>query len=127
MQNLEEWKQIKQFPRYYISNYGRVKSKVFQGREIILKQATTDRGYKTVRLYNKAAADGMPKVRNLRVHRLVAAAFLQDFSADKEIHHINGNRADNRAENLQCLTRFQHIEQHRKEAAEREAENAEKD
>lgn len=121
MQDLEIWKQVKQFPRYYISNKGRVKSKVKKGKDIILKQTTTDRGYKTVRLYNKTAADGFPKVRNLRVSRLVAEYFLQDFEASKEVHHINRNRADNRAENLQCLTRFQHIEQHKKEAAESEA------
>ena len=24
----EQWKQIEEFPRYYVSNYGRIKSKV---------------------------------------------------------------------------------------------------
>ena len=118
----EEWKEIEDFPRYLISNKGRIKSIVRKGKPIILRQATTEKGYKTVRLYNKK----YPKGINKRVHRLVAAAFLQDFSADKEIHHANGNRSQNEAENLQCLTRFQHIEQHRKEkeAAESEAANA---
>ena len=119
----EEWKEIEDFPRYLISNKGRIKSIVRKGKPIILKQATTDRGYKTVRLYSK----NYPKGINKRVHRLAAAAFLQDFSADKEIHHRNGNRSENNIENLQCLTRFQHMEQHRKEAAEREAANAETD
>ena len=125
MQAHEEWKQIKQFPQYYISNKGRVKSKV-RRKETILKLATTDRGYKMVRLYNRAL-EQPPKHKNLRVHRLVAEYFIENFSAEKEVHHINGNRADNRAENLQCLTRFQHMEQHRKEkeAAESEAANAE--
>ena len=29
-----------------------------------------------------------------------AEYFIENFSAEKEVHHINGNRADNRAENL---------------------------
>lgn len=52
-----------------------------------------------VRLYNRAL-EQPPKHKNLRVHRLVAEYFIENFSAEKEVHHINGNRADNRAENL---------------------------
>ena len=31
-----------------------------------------------------------------------------------EVHHINGDRADNRPENLMCLTRDEHILEHHK-------------
>ena len=52
-----------------------------------------------VRLYNRDL-EQQPKHKNLRVHRLVAEYFIENFSAEKEVHHINSNRADNRAENL---------------------------
>lgn len=42
--NIEEWKQIKEFPRYYISSNGRVKS-VVKSKEIILKPTDTNAGY----------------------------------------------------------------------------------
>lgn len=42
-------------------------------------------------------------------HRLVMENHLcQYLSKYDEIHHINGNRADNRIENLICLSREQH-------------------
>jgi uncharacterized protein (DUF1330 family) len=42
-------------------------------------------------------------------HRLVMENHLcQYLSKYDEVHHINGNRADNRIENLVCLSRPQH-------------------
>jgi hypothetical protein len=67
----EEWKQIKEFPRYYISDLGRVKSKV-RKEEVILQQYTNEKGYKTITLYNRVITEGQRKRKCCRVHRLVA-------------------------------------------------------
>lgn len=119
--NIEEWKQIKEFPRYYISSNGRVKSFV-RSKEIILKPTNTNAGYQIIKLYNKNIE---PKEKTIRLHRLVAQYFVKGFSAEIEVHHINGNRKDNRAENLQCLTRQQHQQKHKTTSAEKEVKGVE--
>ena len=119
--NIEEWKQIKEFPRYYVSSNGRVKSLV-RKQEIILKQTSTEAGYLIIKLYNNKQ---QPKEKTYRVHRLVAQYFITDFDETKEVHHINGNRKDNRAENLQCLTRQQHQQKHKTITAEKEGKDNE--
>jgi hypothetical protein len=45
---------------------------------------------------------------NNLMHRIVAACWLESFDANKQIHHVNGNKSDNRAENLECLTAKEH-------------------
>jgi hypothetical protein len=47
--------------------------------------------------------------RQRLMHRVVAACWLEGFTPDKHIHHINGNKTDNRAENLECLTAKEHM------------------
>ena len=73
----EQWKPIKGFPRYQISNLGRVKSftspKYPQGR--IMKLHTDKNGYMLLAL--AAGKDrGENKSHTKQVHRLVANAFL---------------------------------------------------
>lgn len=49
--------------------------------------------------------------RHRLMHRVVAACWLDTFRLGKQVHHLNGNKADNRAENLECLTQFEHLTQ----------------
>jgi hypothetical protein len=44
------------------------------------------------------------RVRNMRVHRLVAEAFLENPLNLPEVDHINHNRGDNRMQNLRWVT-----------------------
>lgn len=53
--------------------------------------------------------DGYPTLgRETRLHRAVAMCWLETFAPKKHIHHINGNKLDNRVENLECLTAQEH-------------------
>ena len=46
------------------------------------------------------------------VHRLVARLYHPDFWEECEIHHIDFVKTNNYIENLQCLTRDEHIKIH---------------
>lgn len=88
----EEWKEVDDYPDYYVSNYGNVWSKK-SGK--MLKQAIDKDGYKIVTLYR----DGEYKKR--KVHRLVASAFLSSSIDGKQINHIDENPANNRLDNIE--------------------------
>jgi hypothetical protein len=45
------------------------------------------------------------------MHRIVAACWLEDFEPSKQVHHINGDKTDNRANNLECLTQIEHLQE----------------
>jgi hypothetical protein len=47
--------------------------------------------------------------RERLMHRVVAACWLDDFDPVKQIHHVNGDKTDNRADNLECVTAKDHF------------------
>jgi hypothetical protein len=50
-------------------------------------------------------------------HRLVMEAYIgRKLSSDEVVHHINGDKADNRVENLVIMTRSEHTKLHFPEA-----------
>lgn len=94
MTSCEIWKDIPGYEgRYQISNLGRMRSI----RVRILKPYNSD-GYQigTIREGDKQIRHG--------IHRFVAEAFLPNPEGKEQVNHINGNRADNRVENLEWAT-----------------------
>jgi hypothetical protein len=102
----EIWKDINGYEKLYqISNLGRVKSCSkeichFRGGKRILKEKlrklVIDKdGYCIVDLYK----NGIGKM--MKVHRLVGIAFLNIHEGKNLINHINGQKNDNRLENLE--------------------------
>ena len=45
--------------------------------------------------------------KKFMVHRIIAAAFLDDYSESLQVDHINGCKSDNRVENLRMLSNME--------------------
>ena len=50
--------------------------------------------------------------RRRLMHRIVAICWLENPTNAKNVHHKNGNKADNRADNLEWITQKDHAEHH---------------
>ncbi len=96
---MEVWKDVAGYEGLYkISNLGRVLS---VRRNAMLKPG---RGrYLIVTLCKNGTK------REIGVHRLVASAFCVKRNEATEVNHINENRYDNRATNLEWCTRLENI------------------
>ena len=102
---MEQWKPIKDYDNYMVSNLGRVKSLNYMGHgeERVLKPHKNGIGYLRVKLYQNG------KKKEFYIHRLVAFAFVEGWFEGAEIDHINTIRDDNRAENLRFVTRSENM------------------
>lgn len=92
---MESWRKVKDYPRYEVSDRGRVKNSR-TGR--ILKQGNHRQGYSLVWLCDSEGRHGMS------VHRLVAEAFVGNPESKPQVNHIDGNKSNNFAENLEWVT-----------------------
>lgn len=106
---LEVWKSVDGYNDWYeVSNLGRVRSidryvtysdgrvQFYHGQ--YLKSSIQLSGYCTVGLRTRSSR------KTVSVHRLAAKAFIPNPENKREVNHMNGDKADNRVENLEWVT-----------------------
>lgn len=118
----EIWKDIKGFEGIYqISNCGRIKSLARKVDRFSTRWEKDASYYVAERIRTGSPSRGgylfIPlnkdgQVYPKRVNRLVAEAFLEGYSEDKEVHHIDGDKTNNNVENLMCLPIKEHRNKH---------------
>ena len=103
---MEVWKDIIGFEiNYQISNIGRIKSKARKTKNqyseefVKTEGAITSAGYEVQNLY----IDG--KYKTVSVHRLVAEHFVSGYFKEAVVNHIDGDKTNNVATNLEWCTR----------------------
>lgn len=92
---MSEWRQIEDLP-YSVNTDGCVRN---DRTGYILKPVIVSGGYMEVRLWQDN------KVYNRLVHRLVASAFLSNLDDKKEVNHKDGDKSNNKLNNLEWVTR----------------------
>lgn len=108
MVSKETWKNIPLYEGHYMaSTYGNIKSmgkgNNTNARVSILKQCTYKSGYKYVELCHNGV------YKKILVHRLIALTFLKKKKGKKIVNHKNGNKADNRMDNLEWVNASENV------------------
>lgn len=96
---IEIWKEIENNNSYSISNLGR-----FKRNNKILKLNINARGY----LYCNISTNSI--VTKIKIHILVAKAFISNSEVKETVNHIDGNKLNNYHTNLEWLTRKENIQ-----------------
>lgn len=92
----EVWRELADFPNYLFSNHGRIKNR---NTNRILKGSNNNHGYLTCRIKNNNG-----KFITKDIHRLIAKCFLSNFNNNLQVNHIDGNKHNNRIDNLEMVT-----------------------
>lgn len=115
---IEEWKPCKEVDGLLeVSNlggvrsiervtpvYGRTREGVKQGSFTQRRPAKVLSPYMARHGYLEIAFMHLGKRRKFRVHRLVASAFVDGYFEDASVDHLDGNKLNNRADNLEWVT-----------------------
>jgi hypothetical protein len=94
-------KEIKKYPSYFVNEEGLIFS---SKTNKFLKFSYDKQGYQRVGLYV-----GNYKSKTIKVHRLVAEAFIDNPNNKTDVNHIDGNKSNNKKTNLEWATRSENI------------------
>lgn len=97
----EEWRSIPGYcSNYQVSNFGRVRSLASSDSKYKLLRQSEDRdGYSCLSI-----SDVNGRRRKVKVHRLVALAFIPNLNKKPTVNHIDGNKWNNCVTNLEWAT-----------------------
>lgn len=102
-ENNEQWKDVVGYEGLYqVSTFGRIKSIKNSREKILVKRKSGSIKYYTICL----CKNNKPKY--YLIHRLVASAFIPNIDINKDqVNHKNGNKLDNRMDNLEWVTNLE--------------------
>lgn len=104
----EEWRPVLGFEdTYLVSDFGRVmriKATVSTGAGRILKPSLATSGY-----YHVNLCAGKERHKAVTIHKLVAEAFYGPRPDGADIDHKDGNPENNRADNLEYVSRSENV------------------
>lgn len=98
----EIWLPISGFNgRYEVSNLGRFKTNRYKGRDVVKIMTTSNDsdGYQIITLLGKT----------FKAHRLVALQFINNNEDHPQVNHIDGDKRNNKASNLEWCTAKQNV------------------
>ena len=93
--SLEIWRTVEGYSGYEVSSWGRVRNMTTHD---ILHQERHDKGYMRVDLFTGS------KRHHVKVHRLVAKAFIPNPFDKPQVNHKDGNNRNNSFTNLEWVT-----------------------
>lgn len=88
-----DWKQVPGFDDYWVSNEGAIVS-LKRGKHITLNPIAASNGYAVVKIGGKLKS----------IHRLVAQLFVPNSEFKPQVNHLDGNKHNNLASNLEWVT-----------------------
>ena len=95
----EQFIQIETHPKYYATSEGRI----INSRGKAKSQTNNKDGYLKVDLYHGGERT------TKRVHRIIAEAFVPNPDNKPDVNHIDGNKHNNRPENLEWATKSENM------------------
>ncbi len=92
----EQWREWSPPFRYEVSSHGRIRCTLPDGTVRIKKGTRSSNGYRFFAIHSL-------------VHRVVAQAFIGPAPAGQQVNHIDGNKMNNAAWNLEYVTRDENM------------------